>query len=364
MIRFWKTLLAVTVLLFVFCVPCLAQPEVEKPTHANETTAEIVSVCTVGPRPVRQSDADIVRYKDHFYIAYAKDIQGESAFHVLRSLDGREWKLAVRLCSEIEERRPDITHSTHYSGRPVWFSKMPSGRLCVTGRSSEMTIIWSTDDGADWREERGLNLSRSYSRVHWQNERAYCVSDESSSCGEKFEFFRLESADADSVPKTVYKLSHNSHTLTGPRESQLAFTDDGAVCLLSFETYNFDKVRRWLVPSGKYAMGKIGVSKAPYTEWAWAQSNLQIGHPNLLVMKDKRIIATVLIDGDDSHNALCQIDPSTGKLTELLRLPTDATRQPIGMTEHDGHVWVCFHNKSEDGDQPAEFQVAKIKLRR
>ena len=126
----------------------------------------------------------------------------------------------------------------------------------MTGRASEKTIVWSTDDGKDWREELDIKLSRSYSRVHWRNERAYCVSDESSSCGEKFEFFRLESADVDSAPKTVYKLSHNSHTLTGPRESQLVLAEDRAVCLLSFETYNFDRVRRWLVPSGKYCHGE------------------------------------------------------------------------------------------------------------
>ena len=286
--RHLKTPIAVAVLLTAKCVPCLAQLEAEKPPKVNATKAEIVSISTVGPRAERQSDSDIVRYKEHFYIAYAKDTrEGESAFHILQSADGRDWKSAATLRSEIEEQRPDVTHSTHYAGRPVWFSTMPSGRLCVTGRASEKTTIWSTDDGKDWREELDIKLSRSYSRVHWRNERTYCVSDESSSCGEKFEFFRLESADEGSAPKTVYKLSHNSHTLTGPRESQLVLTDDRAVCLLSFETYNFDKVRRWLIPSGKYATGKIGVSKAPFTEWTWTPSNLQIGHPNLLVLKDK-----------------------------------------------------------------------------
>jgi len=232
----------------------------------------------------------------------------------------------------------------------------------VTGRASDRTIVWSTDNGNDWREEHDFKLSRSYSRVHWQNERAYCVSDESSSCGEKFEFFRLESADAGSAPKTVYKLSHNSHTLTGPRESQLVLTDDRAVCLLSFETYNFDKVRRWLIPSGKYATGKIGVSKAPFTEWTWTPTNLKIGHPNLLVLEDESIISSIFIEGDAAYSALCQIDPSTGKLTELLRLPTGATRQPIGMTEHDGHIWTCFYDGADDKKNPAALKVAKIKL--
>ncbi len=337
--------------------------EDEKTPQANATNAEIISISTVGPRAELQTDTDIVRYKGHFFMAFAKPTrERQNAIHILQSADGRDWKLATTLRSEIEERRPDVTHSTHYSGRPVWFSTMPSGRLCVTGRASEKTIVWSTDDGADWREELDIKLSRSYSRIHWQNDRAYCVSDESSSCGEKFELFRLESAGEDSAPKTVYELSHNSHTLTGPRESQLVVTKDRAFCMLSFKTYNFDKVRRWLIPSGKYATGSIGVSKAPYTEWTWTQTNLKFGHPNLLVLKDASIVSSVFIEGDEAHSALCQIDPSTGKLTELLRFPTGGIRQPVGMAEYDGHIWASFYDGPREGEKPVMLKVAKIKL--
>ena len=363
MIQHLSTLSAIAVSLFAPCILCQTQVDAERPTPGDAAKAEIVSINTAGPRAERQSDADIVHYKGHFYVAYAKERQaGESAIHILQSVDGRDWKLAATLRSEMEELRPDVTHATHYAGRPVWFSQMPSGRLCVTARASQRSVVWSTDNGADWRAELDLKLSRSYSRVHWRNERAFCVSDESSSCGEKFELFRLESADVDSAPKTVYELSHNSHTLTGPRESQLVLTDDRAVCLLSFETYNFDKARRWLVPSGEYATGKIGVATAPYTEWTWTPSNLPFGHPNLLVLKDKRTLATVFIDGDDPHSALCQVDALTGKLTELLRLPTAATRQPIGMTEHDGHIWTCFYDGPQDRKNDPTLKVAKIKL--
>lgn len=337
--------------------------EDEKTPQANATNAEIVSISTVGPRAEFQTDTDIVRYKGHFYIVFAKPTgERQNAIHILQSVDGRDWKLATKLRSEIEERRPDVTHSTHYSGRPVWFSTMPSGRLCVTGRASEKTIVWSTDNGADWREELDIKLSRSYSRVHWQDDRAYCVSDETSSCGEKFELFRLESAGEGSAPKTVYELSHNSHTLTGPRESQLAFAADQAFCMLSFKTYNFHKVRRWLIPSGKYATGRIGVSKAPYTEWAWTPTNLNFGHPNLLVLNDASIVSSVFVDGDEAHSALCQIDPSTGQLTELLRFPTGGIRQPVGMAEHDGHIWASFYDRPREEEKPVMLKVAKIKL--
>lgn len=356
-----KTLIAVAVLHIAHSVPGLAQLEAEKPPKANGTKAEIVSTSTVGPRDEHQSDADIVRYKDHFYIAFTRPIrERQNAIHVLHSVDGRDWKSAATIRSESEERRPEIRGSRDYS-RLVWFSMMPSGRLCVTGRAKK-AIFWSTDDGKNWSEELDIDLNKSDSRILWHENRAYCAPDESASCGEKFEYFRVESADKGASPETTYRLAHNTHTLTGPRESQLAFTEDRAFCLLSFETYDFDAVRRWLIPGNTYATGQFGVSKAPFEKWTWTPTNLRFGHPNLLVLKDKRIISTVFVDGDRAHNALCQVDASTGKMTELLRLPTGATAQLVGMTEHDGHIWSCFYDGPRNRKNPATLKVAKIKL--
>jgi hypothetical protein len=355
-----KTLIAVALLLTTQWAPCLAQQKEEKPLPANATKAEIVSISTVGHRNEHQSDADIVRYKDHFYIAFTKpNRERQNAIHVLQSVDGRDWKSVATLRSESDQRRPEIRSSGH-ANRPVWFSTMPSGRLCVTGRADK-AILWSTDDGNNWREELDIDLNKSDSRILWHKNRAYCASDESASCGEKFEFFRVQSAEKGSPPETTYKLAHNTHSLTGPRESQLAFAKDRAFCLLSFETYDFDKVRRWLVPGNSNATGKFGVSEAPFEEWTWTPTNLQFGQPNLLVLQDKRIISTVFIDGDEARNALCQVDTATGKMTELLRLPTGATAQPVGMTEHDGHIWACFHDAPQEKN-PTTLKVAKIKL--
>ena len=358
-----KTSIAVAVLLIAQCVPGLAQLEAEEPPKANATKAEIVSISTVGPpentNRMQTSFATTTTFTSRSPNRSRKMRTRFTFYNPSMVAIGNQWRHFV---PRSKSDAPTSRHSPHYSGRPVWFSIMPSGRLCVTGRASKKAILWSTDDGNNWREELDIDLSRSYSRIFWQNNRAYCASDESSSCGERFEFFRVESADKGSAPETTYKLAHDSHTLTGPRESQLAFTKDRAFCLLSFETYNFDKVRRWLIPSSSYATGRFGVSEPPYKKWTWTPTNLQFGHPNLLVLKDKRIISTVFIDGDEAHSALCQVDASTGKLTELLRLPTGATAQPVGMTEHDGHIWACFYDGPQNRKNPPTLKVAKIKL--
>ena len=106
MIQHRKALIAVAVLLLQPRVLCLAQ-QAEKPPQVK---AEIVSISKVGLPEEYRSDADIVRYKDHFYIAFAKPIQeNENGFQILQSVDGRNWKSVATLRSEIKERRPDIT---------------------------------------------------------------------------------------------------------------------------------------------------------------------------------------------------------------------------------------------------------------
>lgn len=350
---------SVALLFAVYGVSGVAQ---DRSSTEDAVKAEIVSVRTVGQRVEYQSDVDIVRYRDHFYMAFIKPVGGgENAIHILQSVDGRDWEAAATLRSEFEERSLEIRGSQYY-GRPVWFSIMPSGRLCVAGRSNK-AVLWSTDDGSSWSEEVDIDLNSSYSRIAWQKDRAYSASDESSSCGEQFEYFGIESADNASSPEMTYRRSHDTHkTRTGPRESQLAFGDDRAYCLLSFETYDFDPQRRWLVPSNSYGTGQLGVAEAPYEEWTWVPTNLKFGRPNLMVLSDKRIIANVFIEGDEPCNVLCQVDATNGELIELLRLPTGATRQHVGMTEHDGHVWVSFYRESKNEKAPAIMKVAKIKL--
>ena len=102
--------------------------------------------------------------------------------------------------------------------------------------------------------------------------------------------------------------------------------------------------------------------RQPYTEWTWTPTNLNFGHPNLLVLNDASIVSSVFVDGDEAHSALCQIDPSTGQLTELLRFPTGGIRQPVGMAEHDGHIWASFYDGPREGEKPVTLKVAKIKL--
>jgi RNA polymerase sigma factor (sigma-70 family) len=125
-----------------------------------------------------------------------------------------------------------------------------------------------------------------------------------------------------------------------------------------------DEFRPLILPTRTYATGQFGVSEPPCKKWTWRLTNLQFGHPNLILLNDERIISTVFIDGDEPHSALCQVDALTGKLTELLRLPTGDTAQPIGMTEHDGHIWVSFHDGPQDSENPPTLKVAKIKLQK
>ncbi len=154
--------------------------------------------------------------------------------------------------------------------------------------ASKQTLLWSTEDGKNWREELDFDLSRSYSRILWQNDRAYCASDESSSCGEGMSSFVLNPLPKVQNQKrlTSYLTTHTRFQGLENRSSHLPKTGP-SVCSVSRNT-TLTKCRRWLVPSRSYATGRLGVSEAPYKEWKWTPTKLQFGAPNLLILKDQR----------------------------------------------------------------------------
>ena len=93
MLQHLSTLSAIVVSLFAPCPLGHAQVDAKKRSEGDASKAEIVSINTVGPRAKRQSDADIVHYKGHFYVAYAKNTQ---AHECDRSYDQRIAELVAR----------------------------------------------------------------------------------------------------------------------------------------------------------------------------------------------------------------------------------------------------------------------------
>jgi hypothetical protein len=132
-----------------------------------------------------------------------------------------------------------------------------------------------------------------------------------------------------------------------PDSGALVFDADTAICLFSRSG-----------PIGVGATGFLAVSKAPYTQWQWTETDRPISNPRMIRLANGKIIAAVGIFDKAQRTILCELDPARARVTEFFELPTDGAHVLAGLAEHDGHLWVCFQGK-HDGKSGLFFGKVK-----
>jgi hypothetical protein len=135
-----------------------------------------------------------------------------------------------------------------------------------------------------------------------------------------------------------------------PEETSIVFDGDMAYCWMS----RYSPENSTIIQTGY-----LGVAKAPYNKWEWKELDRAISDPNLIRLSDGRIIGAVGLQDKKSRTSICEFDLATGKITELLELPTKGKSIDVGLTMHDKHLWVSYH-AIQDGKY--SIHLAKVKL--
>src|SRR5262249_17978335 len=73
----------------------------------------------------------------------------------------------------------------------------------------------------------------------------------------------------------------------------------------------------------------------------------RIGGPNLIRLPDGRLIAVVRLYTPKARTAVCSLDPETGKLAELLTLPSGGDTSYAGLAWHDDLLWISYYSSHE-----------------
>jgi hypothetical protein len=121
-----------------------------------------------------------------------------------------------------------------------------------------------------------------------------------------------------------------------PNTGSLVFDGETAICLFSRNG-----------PEGVGSTGYLAVSKAPYSKWEWRETDRTLTAPRLIRMPDGKIVASVGLFDKGPRTVLCELDPSSAKLTEFLELPTGGATAFAGLALHEGQLWVNFHGSLE-----------------
>jgi len=149
--------------------------------------------------------------------------------------------------------------------------------------------------------------------------------------------------------KTFETLVENLNIDGYPNETSIVFKGDTAFCLL----------RR----DGENKTGLLGISVPPYLKWEWKDLGVRIGGPQMILLPDGRFLAAVRLYKTDSwhpaRTSLCWFDPWSGKLSEVLTLPSGGDTSYAGLVFHAGLLWVSYYSSHEE---KTAIYLAKVEV--
>ena len=340
-----------------FLMLSLAIPLVPAP-EKTETAAELVNSRMIWDQGPRNTSPDIVRFKDRWFVACVESSGADgrdAAVRILTSEDGAKWESVDLLKSPTPNRGLNQPN----------FARMPDGQLMISAcgvvptpgaavpvpqwGGTLNTMGWFSKDGRKWSESNQIGeMDYVFSSIVWNDGAAYSLAS-GCICGIMQTVQLYSSKDSKSF-KSVYE-----RTFSGffPEEAAIVFDGNEAYCLMS-------RSDGAIAEEGRQK-GYFGKSKAPYRQWEWQESEFRLTKPSLIRLADGRILASVSIIDKKKRTSICELNPKTGKLTELLELPTGGRTTNAGLAMHDGHLWVAY-NAMHSGKSCVH--LAKVKLTR
>jgi hypothetical protein len=329
-------------LLLFFALPAFAADPAPIADKAPQIAVQ--KIWDAGPH---NAFTDLIRFQDRWWCTFREataHVGGNGKSRVLQSPDGKEWKSAAL----VEEDGIDL--------RDPKLSITPDGRLMMimggsiyegkTFKGRQPRVSFSSD-GRTWSApKKVLEPDEWLWRVTWHDGVCYGVSYNAAARSEpaakdaaatgkvppgpaEWKLKLVSSKDGETF-ETITHLDVPGH----PNESTIRFLPDGRMAAL---------IRR----EGGDQQGWIGTSKAPYKEWTYHPVGQRVGGPNFVVLPDGRLIASTRKYKPTVQTILAALDADTGKLTELLALPSGGDTSYAGLVVHDGKLWVSYYSSHE-----------------
>lgn len=313
-------------------------PSVEPPPAPS-----LVSVARIWDAGAHNAFTDLIRWRDRWYCTFREGddhIGGDGRIRVLVSTDGDTWTSAALIGEPgVDLRDPKL-------------SVTPDNRLMIVAGGSiyegtrfisrQPRVVFS-HDGSDWSAPvRVLRGGEWLWRVTWHDGRAYGVSYNASPAAPTDDWtLTLVAADDGQTFTEVARLAVPGR----PNETTLRVMPDGEMLAL---------VRR----EGGDTVAWVGRSRAPFTEWSWAETAHRVGGPNFLRLPDGSLWATGRSYPGGAKTVLATLT-ATGGYEPVLTLPSGGDTSYAGMVFHDGVLWVSYYSSHED---KTSIYLARVKV--
>lgn len=320
-----RVAIAPLVLLSVLLTSALASAE-DAPAVGPNQPIRVVKIWDQAPH---NAFTDLVRFQGRWFCVFreGKDhVSPDGALRVITSTDGEKWESAALITSANSDLRdPKITVT-------------PDGQLMLTAaealhdrsRHSHQSLIWFSRDGRTWSERHAVGDPDFWLwRVTWHKGLAYGIGY---GCGKDQSIRLYVSKDGKRFDTLVERLFEVGY----PNETSIVFDGDTAYCLLRRDGQG---------PGKNTAL--LGIAQPPYTKWDWKDLGVQIGGPHLIRLPDGRFLAAVRLLDKKVRTSLCWIDPTAGRLTEFLALPSGGDTSYPGLVIHRDELWISYYSSHE-----------------
>ena len=270
---------------------------------------------------------DLIRFHDEFLCVFregAGHVAPDGKIRVIASKDGTNWNSVALITQAARDLRdPKIT-------------RMPDGSLMIYAAAADrprtpvthQSIATFSKDGRTWSEPIDIADKNVWLwRLAWKHNVGYGIGYDTA--GEKS--VRLYKTTDGKKFETVLDPLYNEQS---PNESGLVFEPDGTLlCLL----------RR----DGQPGHGLFGSAKPPYTKWQWKDVGAKIGGPQMIRLHDGRLIGAVRLYDGGARASVVQIDRDSGRLTELVKLPSGGDCSYPGLVFYQNQLWVSYYSSHE-----------------
>ncbi len=278
---------------------------------------------------------DLTRFKNAWWCVFREaqsHLSFDGALRVISSKDGKEWRSAALLSSEIGDLRDakiSVTPDDQLMLNGAAAYRTPSG---ITHRS----MVWFSNDGSQW--SNGIEVAELNMwlwRTTWHNDTAYSIGYHT---GEE-KFIRLykshDGKQYDILVKNLYNKGYSNET------SLIFYKDGTCFCLLRRDPDS----------------AQLGRSEPPYKKWKWRDLDTRLGGPHMICLPDGRIIAAGRLYDNNVRTSLCWIDVCRGKLEECLELPSGGDTGYPGLFWYQSFLWVSYYSSHEEN---TAIYLAKI----
>jgi hypothetical protein len=319
----------------------LAITGVSQPAGASQlaVAAQPVEVRKIWDAAPHNAFTDLIRFRGRWYCVFREGkahVSPDGAVRILTSRDGRDWTSAGQLRHpNADLRDPKLTVT-------------PQNLLMITAAGAwpapsslkHQTYAWFSRNGTEWKTPVPIGEPNVWLwRIGWHKQTAYGVGYDTAA--NKFVRWYKSNHGRDFAPWVPTLFAEGQ-----PNEAGMVFRRDGSASIL---------LRR----DGRPGTGMLGSSRYPFRTWQWKDTRVRIGGPQMIALPDGRLIAAVRLYEPAACTAIVWVDPATGRLTELLRLPSGGDTSYAGLVWHDHRLWISYYSSHEG---KTSIYLAKIRV--